>query len=187
MPQNVTMNFANNVILFLNITKMKKIITTCFCLLIATIAFSQNWEANIIKGDELKGTEDYIAYTFEDNGFGFIYWSSNDDTFRLYTNDGFFNYTDLRGRQGNHIVLGLVGFYDESNKLIDKIENFCIELDDEGTPNRAHPNRYTSKGGNNKKNAAKILDYLKNAKGYVRFVYKLYGGKEFDLKVMCKQ
>lgn len=166
---------------------MEKILLALIGVLLSALpANAQGWQTSIVKGDELKGNPEYTAYTYEDNGNGFIFWSLKDDSFRLHSGNGMFNYQNIRGTQGNHIVLGLVGFYDESGKLIDKIENFCIELDDEGTPNQAHPNRYTSKGGNNKKNTVKILKYLTNSKGSVRFVYELYGGKEFDLRVPCR-
>jgi len=148
---------------------------------------AQEWHQQVIKGDELKGMSDYISFAFYDGSKGFVFWNNEENTFRLSIDksDGFFNYSDLRGNQGHHIIYGLVGFYDSHDKLLDKIDPFIMELDDEGTPNKLHPNRYTKMGGNNNKNTRKILSYIKNEEGYVRFVYKLYGGKEFDFKVKC--
>ncbi|MBO4659537.1 MAG: hypothetical protein J5637_07940 [Prevotella sp.] len=147
----------------------------------------QDWSEHNIKGDDLKGTSDSKAYVFTDGAYHFMFWDNEDNTFRLFLDkdQGFFNYSSLIGKQGYHIVLGLVGFYDNSDKLVDKIENFCLELDDDGMPNSAHPNRYTRMGGNNNKNVRKILNYITNSKGYVRFVYELYGGGEFDFRVRC--
>ncbi len=159
----------------------------CLSLLFSLQVFCQDWSVQDVSGDELKGTSDYKAFIFTEGAYHFVFWENDNNTFRLYIDKekGFFNYSSIRGKKGNHIVLGLVGFYDESDKLIDKIENFCLELDDDGTPNSAHPNRYTRMGGNNNKNVRKIISFINDSKGYVRFVYDLYGGDELDFKVKC--
>ena len=169
---------------------MKSILIIFFSIFPFCPLCAQNWSNSVMKGDDLKGTEDCVVQTFvsSDKKYSFSYWSTNENTFRIQILNGdFFNYATRYGSNGHHIILGLVGFYDQSNKLLEKIEDFCLELDDEGTPNCAHPNRYTKMGKNNNKLARKILDYINKSKGYVRFVYELYGGKELDFRVKCKE
>jgi hypothetical protein len=167
---------------------MKRILLTLLLMLTLTSGFGQDWQVISQKGDALKGTQDYISYVYYNEDAGLVYWSVYDNYFEITClKHRFFNYDSRRGYRGNNIVIGLVGFYDESDNLIDKIEDFCFEnKGSDGRSDVIYPNKYTTKGGNNRKNAKKILDYIGTNKGYVRFILPIYGGSDLDFKVKCR-
>lgn len=167
---------------------MKRFLSNLLFLMLAITCNAQGWTKTTLEADELLGEKGGIAYSFcnEENTMKFICWEGNTESFRVISSTKLFDYGSNLGANGHKIFLGLIGFYDENDSLIEKIEKFCFELDDEGLSNQAHPNRWTSMGGNNKKNVRKMFDYLKNKKGYIRIVAPLYGtNSNFDLKIPC--
>ena len=173
---------------------MKKISLVIISLLFTANCFSQSeevpfqkWIKSEIEGDELKGTPNYYAYTYVDieSKGAITLWSIKEDNFRIKSLKSIFKSNGSKGANHNNLVIGLVGLYDEQNNLVEKFEKFLFEEDGHDQMDQVHPNKYTSMGGNNKKKAKQIVDYLLNKKGYVRFVLPLYGGGELDFKVTC--
>jgi|GEM_PF-1275411 hypothetical protein len=173
---------------------MKKIGLVIISLLLATSCFPQSeevlfqkWVKSKIESDELKGTPAYDVFTYVDleNNGSITLWSIKDDDFRIKSLKSIFKSNGQKGSNLNNLVVGLVGFYDEQDHLIEKFDKFPFEEDGHDQMDIVHPNKYTLKGGNNKKKAKQIIDYLLNKKGYIRFVLPLYGGGNLDFKVMC--
>lgn len=167
---------------------MKKILLTLVILCVGVSMKAQIWTTGKIEGDELLGIKPCTAMVFQENNsdensWKFVMFDNTSDDFFLDAPKLVFDFSG-DGASGGKLVKGLVGFYDEDGKLIDKIENYCFETAS-SIFGQVHSNKYTKMGGNNKKNAKKILEYLQNKKGAIRFVLPVYGAEHFDLKVQC--
>lgn len=164
---------------------MKKWIITLLVWCVSVTVNAQSWIVDTIVGDELLGTKSCIGYTFQDveNGKEFIIYDDNNEDFFLCVESGVFDF-DGDGASGGKIVRGLVGIYDENNKLIKKYDKYCFESVG-SFYNKVHSNKYSNMGGNNKKNAKNIIEHLKNGKGSVRFIVPLYQSYQLDFTVPC--
>lgn len=164
---------------------MKKFIFSFLALFTCMTVNAQSWKEETIEGDELLGTKTQAAYVFQDgeNGKTFIMFENETEDFNLCVSSAVFDFNG-GGASGGKIVRGLVGLYDENGKLIKKYDKYCFESIG-SFYDKVHSNKYTNMGGNNKKNAKNIIEYLKNAKGSVRFVIPLYQSFQFDFTVPC--
>lgn len=168
-----------------NSTPMKKLFISCLTALAMLQAWAQVWNHSVIKGDELLGTTNSIQHKFTSGDKVFIFWSDKKDDLRIISLDEPFDIETRIGASGNFLFSTKVGLYDESGNLVEKFD-MLFEIDSKGQPNQAHPNKYTRMGGNNKKNAKKVIEYLTTKKGFVRIVANLYGTNElFDLSINC--
>ena len=151
---------------------MKKVIFTCMMLIVSAQLFAQSWNTTEFKADELKGIEAYTAYTYNDEkGNSFIYWSNTEKKIRIIDKQHLFNSSI------NNEVFITVGFYDDKGNLVKKKKDMYFSTIND-TYNMAE-NRYG-------KEAAMILRYLKEEKGYIRFITTQFKtSASFDLKVPC--
>lgn len=152
---------------------MKKIILFILVAFYFNTAYSQDWEIVHHDADPMTKEESYDSYSFSDKaGNEFIIWSHRDKKFRLISHGYIFDYI------GNtHIVPFTVGFYDNNGTFIEK-----IEID--GHVNESEPtmmeNQFSSK------KVKKIVSYIKEKKGSVRFLIPLYGRSSgMDFTVPC--
>ena len=171
--------------LFLLFSKMKKIFLFTL-LLISSSSFAQNWERTEFKADELKGTESYITFSYEDKSVGsFVCWD-NSDNCRIINNLGIFDYKTYYNQfVGNfHNADVVVGLYDDNDNLKQKytLQMYC----DGDKPSFLD----TRNGGlflpyvSQKKKVKKIKKFLTSGKGYIRIIAKTYGtSPDFDLKI----
>ena len=141
---------------------------------------AQDWIRTSVKGDELLGTSDRVVLMFEDNGNLFQFNENDDKTYILKTSESFFDFTSIKGAKGRFTTNGIVGIYDNSDNLIEKLE-IVYEVLEPATS--CYPNKYTLMGGNNLKRSKKVIDYIKNGKGYIRFILPLHLTTNFDFKV----
>ena len=146
-----------------------------------SVTNAQKWDTTFFAADELEGIEAYYAFHIMDaTGNVFNFWSNDDKNFRVVCSSGIFNWS------GNfHIVKATIGYYDVSNKLVEKKDIQLVVADGQGDV--AEPN--TSIGISsisNKKKAIQLLNYLQNEEGYVRILIPLYGRNDkFDLTIPC--
>lgn len=161
---------------------MKKIVLllmfTCACMCVS----AQGWETIRIEGDELKGTEETVAYSYTEPGMGsFVFWENEASLFRLISDNGIFNIISSGGYIGMQID---VGIYDDNDNLVEK---FKMWLDEERSS--AAKRIVTRPGGTmsipvgQKKKVKKIMNCLRGGNGYVRFLATRYDNSDFDLKV----
>lgn len=150
---------------------MKKVVLFFAFILFSTGIMAQQWTQKEFKADELKGTEGYIAYTFDDEkGNSFIYWSNTEKKLRLFNKIGIFN------SNSDDRVLAKVGFYDENGNLVKKKDFGVRTIND--TYNMAE-NIYSKEG-------AMILKYLKEQKGYIRILVPMFQSvSPWEIKVPC--
>ena len=153
----------------------------------------ENWTYSIVKGDELKGTEDSKMYTYitEDLKYliNFKTFSNQRLELIITSMDGIFDYNSYG------IVFGNCGLYDENGNLIEALcgvaqkENsniFVYSKWQDGHRLIIQNNLYGKK--NETKRQAiidKLFNYLMNEKGYVRFVAPKYHGGNMDIKIQC--
>jgi len=147
---------------------MKKIFIFSIMCLFAVFANAQGWTSDFHEADELKGQKAYTCYSFTNETGMFVFFSDPDDLFKIATFDGFFDY----GRyHTTHVIIGL---YDEDDKLIDKIDYWIYVQKDN-----------SSIAFDNGKKPKKVINYLKQNKGYIRIIADRYGKSSFDFKVPC--
>jgi len=129
------------------------------------------WHSTVFKADELKGTESYISYMYEDEGENsFIYWSNNDQNFRIISGSHIFDYNSSK------LITVTIGLYSSDDKLIDKSNTTLLVSRDNS--------HFASVPG--KKVGKKVLNYLNEDEGYIRIIAPLYGTLvSFDIKVPC--
>lgn len=94
---------------------MKKIMAILVALLVGMTAVAQNgWVSSYHEPDELKGTEEYFIYLYQDAEYSAFYRSGN-DVFCIGVKNGIFDY------DSDESVSVLVGFY-KDNTLQEKMK-----------------------------------------------------------------
>ena len=159
---------------------MKKIILVLMAMVTIPM-LAQTWGKKIIEGDNLKGTIDQVVSVYNEGTKTFFFSTVKDNYFLVRTSESFFNFSSKTGERGNYLVNGIIGQYDSEDKLLERID-ILFEVDD-NHGQTLHPNKYTQMGGNNLKRCKKVLDFIKNEKGYIRIILPLYNDSEFDLKI----
>lgn len=145
------------------------------------------WEITKIDADELKGNEAYIAYKYYQPGEGsFIFWGFNEFQYRIFSDNGIFNYQSGYNRysgsySGESVTVGL---YDGNDNLIEK---FDMWLDKESDKGGSYLRTRNAGGMSNpvgqKGKVKKILKHLQGDSGYVRIVATRYNRADFDIKI----
>ena len=161
--------------------KLFMIAATMIAITIPQVANAQKWDTTFFAADELERIEAYYAFHVTDStGNVFNFWSNDNKNFRVVSSSGIFNWS------GNfHIVKATIGYYDVSNKLIERNDIQLVVADGRG--DMAEPNTSIGIGSiSNKKKAIELLNYLQNEEGYVRILIPLYGRNDkFDLTIPC--
>lgn len=145
------------------------------------------WEITKIDADELKGNEAYTAYKYYQPGEGsFIFWGFNEFQYRIFSDNGIFNYQSGYNRysgsySGESVTVGL---YDGNDNLIEK---FDMWLDKESDKGGSYLRTRNAGGMSNpvgqKGKVKKILKHLQGDSGYVRIVATRYNRADFDIKI----
>ena len=150
---------------------MKKLLVLLM-LLVAIAAQAQGeWREVKVEADELRGIKEGTSYIFTEPGVGsLVVWDWNDPHIRIVSDNGIFNINS-----GGWLEV-LVGFYDESGKMTDKMNIWFGKEDGSGYG-------YARTPSVQKKKVGKILKTLQSGKGYVRIVAPRYDKTDFDLKI----
>ena len=182
---------------------MKKVLWLIVCLMtmVLSVNAQNGWEKTTFDGDELLGTETYVATSFEVNGVGMVVYYSNDNSIKLVTDKGIFDYKDDK-------VTVTIGYYNENGDLVKKrCESFYIGKSSSSCQYIYELSKLTARklefDASFKKKKIKELylkmaeecridkgkefvDYITTQKGFVRFVAEKYGtNTKFDIKVPC--
>ena len=156
----------------------KSILFVTMCLFCQIQILAQKWSIDEHEADELRGSESYTSYCYDDeNENSFVFWSNSDKNFRIITNSGVFDYkSSFAGKIHTRLMNVVVGIYDTQDKLIEKYETKIEVADDI---------KMASKPWATKK-AKKILEYIKEQQGYIRILASIYGSNlPFEIKVPC--
>jgi len=153
---------------------MKKFIMALVCLMtmVLSVNAQNGWNKTVFNADELKGTESYTSYYYEDVN-GMVVFFSNEPCYKLVTQSGIFDY----GVLGDDDVIVTIGFYDINNKLIKKEQSaFYVSSKDKGS---------CFLSAALKERGAFFKKYIEEEKGYVRIIAPRYGRSDFDIKIPC--
>ena len=158
---------------------MKKFISILFCAIVAMVAMStfanaqtippvDTWFSLDIQGDELTGSSDDVVFGFiTEKGNSVNHYASRPTTFVLMVNEDVFDFQSSRySSLASEKVI--VGYYNENDELIDKEEVYLFKL---------------GKYSTGVLDSEKLLNYMTNKPGFVRFHANLYRGTYFDEKV----
>ena len=153
----------------------------------SSILRNGGWEITKIAADELKGNEAYTAYKYYQPGEGsFIFWGFNEFQYRIFSDNGIFNYqTGYNRYSGSYSGESVtVGLYDRDGYLIEK---FDMWLDRESDKGGTYLRTRNAGGMNNpigqKGKVKKIFKHLQSESGYVRIVAKRYNRADYDIKI----
>lgn len=152
---------------------MKKYLFALLMFFCITSAYSQSWSYTHHNEDPMKKMEAYDSFSFTgSDGNIFIFWSNSPKDFRIISNESIFNYSGE-----SHWVELEIGFYDVNGNFIEKIKTNGRADEDE--PSRLENMSFT-------KGAKKVISYIKEQKGSVRFLAPLYGrASGMDFTVPC--
>ena len=145
------------------------------------------WEITRVEADELKGNGAYTVYKYYQPGEGsFIFWGFNEFQYRIFSDNGIFNYKSSYSRytgsySGENVTVGL---YDGNNNLIEKFNMWLDkESDKDGSYLRTRNAGSMSNPVGQKGKVKKILEHLQGYSGYVRIVATRYNRADFDIKI----
>lgn len=152
---------------------MKKFLLLFYMLFCFIFAYSQTWSTTHHDEDAMKKMEAYDSYSYTDTeGNVFVFWSNSPKNFRIISNESVFNYSDTA-----YWVELEIGFYDINGNFIKKIKTNGRA--DEEEPSRLENMSFT-------KGAKKVISFIKEQKGSVRFLAPLYGiSSGLDFTVPC--
>lgn len=181
---------------------MKKVLWLIVCLMTMVVSVNaQSWKETKFDGDELLGTKGYVATSLSVSGIGMVVFYS-DNAVKLVAEKGIFDYHDKK-------VTVRIGYYDENGELLKRrCETFYIgktgsscQYDHRFSELTAERFEFDARFEKNKEHKEFLLkqaeicridkgkefvDFIRNNKGYVRFVAEKYGtNTAFDIKVPC--
>ena len=134
------------------------------------------WKKSVTEADELKGVSAMTVYEWNGDGCTFTMnggnneWSVSGVPFKP-------DPTHVNHRN-NFETFATIGFYDESDKLVEKYDKCRLELTD-------FYRRATSLSGRKKKGQYAVSDYLMTGNGYVRVIIPTIQGDDFDVIIPC--
>lgn len=168
----------NRMITIKPLTTMKRLLTIALMLLAGLTASAQGeWAVSHRDADPMKNQDERDVYIYASGGCRLVIWDWDKADFRLISDNARFRYTYTRGMK---IVPVKVGLFDENEKM----ENMqTIELIVEDNSNGkwvTTAQRYIE----GRKHIREVMKRLRSGKGYVRFLGELFGGKDFDMKVI---
>lgn len=139
---------------------------------------AQRWVKHHEDADELKGQSAVNLRYADIANKGVIIIYDDKDFLTIGLKKGIFDY---RRYEGYYIVEGLVGMYSGKGELTEKV-NIRIEVSEE-SPNFAQAYFNTDLGYEGSGAIKKVLSWIRNNKGSVRFIIPQYGGTDFDVKL----
>ena len=142
---------------------------------------SQEWVFKTIEADELKGTEADSVIYYDTEDF-LVVLSQKQNKLSIVTKKGVFKCVGLE-----YTDLVTVGLYDTLSNLVEKL-SFC-GYGDINNPSLLIIRNYLMKMFNSKHPdnfmATRIIDYLLNEKGCVRFITHRYMDFDLDITIPC--
>lgn len=157
---------------------MKRFILFLLLVCVVLTSSAQRWEKRHQDADELKGTSAVDLHFADISNMGVIVILDNKDLLTIGLKKGIFDY---KRYEDYYVVEGIAGLYGENGELIEKA-NIRIEVS-EDSPSfvQAYFNTDLSYEGSGA--IKKVLSWIRNKKGSVRFIIPLYGGTDFDVKL----
>ena len=158
---------------------MKKILLLLFLMCATLTGSAQYWEKYHGEADELKGTSSEDLHYANIPNVGIVIIHDELDLITFGTRKGIFDYK--RYKTYYTVVDGIVGMYDENGKLIEKVNiRASVSEDSPGLAKAYFNTDFDYEGAGVVK---KVVSWIRNNKGSVRFIFPKYGDVDFDVKL----
>ena len=157
---------------------MKRFILLLSLMCVVLTSSAQRWEKRHQDADELKGTSAVDLHFADIPNMGVIVILDNKDVLTIGLKEGFF---DSKRYEEYLVVDGIVGMYGGNGELVEKA-NIRIEVPKD-SPKYIQAFFNTNLGYEGSGAIKKILSWIRNNKGSVRFIIPKYGGTDFDVKL----
>ena len=157
---------------------MKRLFLLLSLMCVILTSSAQHWEKHHEDADELKGTPAVDLHYADISNIGSIIIVDDKDILTFSLRKGIFDY---KRYEEYYVVDGIAGMYGENGNLVEKV-NIRINVS-EDSPNFAQAYINTDFGYEGSGAIKKVLSWIRNNKGSVRFLIPKYGGTDFDVKL----
>jgi hypothetical protein len=157
---------------------MKKIILLLLLMCITLTGSAQRWVKHHESADELKGTSAVNLHYADISNIGSVIILDDKDLLTFSLRKGIFDY---KRYEEYYVVDGIAGMYGENGDLVEKV-NIRINVS-EDSPDFAQAYFNSDFGYEGSGAIKKILSWIRNNKGSIRFIIPKYGGTDFDVKL----
>ena len=158
---------------------MKKNVLLLLLMFMTLTGSAQYWEKHHEDADELKGTPATNLYYANISNVGVVIIMEDTDLLTFSVKKGVFDYKHYKTYYT--VVDGIVGLYDENGDLVEKV---VVRINvSEDSPNFAQAYINTDFEYEGSGAIKKVLSWIRNGKGSVRFIIPKYGGTDFDVKL----
>lgn len=140
---------------------------------------AQYWEKIHKDADELKGTPAINLHLVNVPGVGSVTIHDNKDYLFFKVKKGIFDYKLYNVYYT--VAEGIAGLYSDNGELVEKL---AIRVSvSEDSPSYAQAHFDTDLGYEGSGAIRKVISWIRDSKGSVRFIIPQYGGTDFDVKV----
>ncbi len=157
---------------------MKRFILLLSLICVILSSSAQCWVKHHEDADELKGLPATNLHYVDIPNICSVIIIDDKDLLTITLRKGIFDYKRYKEY---YVVDGIVGMYGENGDLVEK-ENVKINVS-EDSPNFAQAYFNTDFGYQGSGAIKKVLNWIRNNKGNVRFIIPKYGGTDFDIKL----
>lgn len=157
---------------------MKRILLFLSLMCVIFSSSAQRWEKLHEDADELKGIPASNSHYANISNIGVIIILDDTDLLTISLRKGIFDYKRYKEY---YVVDGIVGLYGENGDLVEKIK---VRINvSEDSPNFAQVYYNNDFGYEGSGAIKKVLSWIRNNKGSIRFIIPKYGGTDFDVKL----
>lgn len=152
---------------------MKRFILLLSLMCVILSSSAQRWVKHHEDADELKGLPAANLHYVDIPNIGSVIIIDDKDLLTITLRKGIFDYKHYREY---YVVDGIVGMYGENGDLVEKVRINMLE--DSPDFAQAYPN--TDFGYEGSGAIKKVLSWIRNNKGSIRFIIPKHGGTDFD-------
>lgn len=158
---------------------MKKIIMSLIFTSVSLTGSAQYWEKIHKDADELKGTPAIDLHLVNVPGVGSVTIHDNKDYLFFKVNKGIFDYKLYNAYYT--VAEGIAGLYSDNGELVEKVAIRVSVSEDSPSYAQAYFNTDLDYEGSGA--IRKVISWIRDSKGSVRFIIPKYGSTDFDVKV----
>ena len=157
---------------------MKKLFLLLSLMCVILSSSAQRWVKHHEDADELKGLPATNLHYADISNIGSVIIVDDKDILTISLRKGLFDY---KSYDEYYVVDGIAGMYGENGNLVEKL-NIRINVSAD-SPNFAQAYYNTDFGYEGSGAIKKVLTWIRNNKGSIRFIIPKYGGTDFDVKL----
>lgn len=158
---------------------MKKTVLLLLLMCMTLTGSAQYWEKIHKDADELKGTPAINLHLANVPGVGSVTIHDNKDYLFFKLNKGIFDYKLYNACYT--VAEGIAGLYSDNGELVEKVTIRVSVSED--SPSYAQAFFNTDLDYEGSAAIRKVISWIRDSKGSVRFIIPKYGATDFDVKV----